>query len=341
LSANDVIQQNQIYALNGMSAMQQQSQPNLPARIARIESVTPYRLGGGMFAPSDFSPLDSGGLIDGKLNLATSSSISFMGSMAPAVVDGVFSVGSATDSTATIYYDGTNSSRVFLLRRADQTVSVIPPNNISLSGLTSSAVYTAYAYWTPFNECGLGWASGLAGTPLIAFTAAATATQIKQAVAQQHFAGREEIGSIQWTQPAPAGSTSPGPPTNPPNPDPGSCVMIGTTLKPLGSEPIDTQNYRWEDWVRIETEPGGCFVRGLNCTPDHPLYDAEKGKVRADSFVGKNRWIMTDNGEEKVIRTAQFIKGCTKVQAHMKRGHLFFANGFLSHNFKLEAGAVS
>ena len=325
-----------VYNMSGFAAMQSHgmTNANLAARLARIESVTPYKLGGGMFAPTDFSPLDSSGTSDGKVNLGSTGSVQFVGSIVTAVVDGAFTVACPSDSSATIYYDGTNSSRVFIIRRADGTNTVIPPNNVTVTGLTAAATYTALAYWSPFNRCGLGWAPGLVGTPLIAFTSAATATQLKQGMAEQRLAGREEVGSIQWTQPTAGNTSPPAPPTDPPEPDPGTCVMIGTHIKALGNEPIDTQNYKWEDWVRIETEPGGCFTQGLNCTPNHPLYDSEAGKVRADFFIGKNRWIMTEQGEQKITNTTQFIRSCTKVEARMKRGHLFYANGFLSHNLK-------
>ena len=338
-------QANPLYVLSGAPAMQQQSQSNLESRIARIENIVPYQLGGGGIAPTRFSPLDSSGVTDGVLNLGSTGSINFVGSLSPSVIDGLFAVASPSDSTATIYWDGTNTSRVFLIRRADSqgqglagTSTTIPGSSITISGLTHNVMYSAYAYWSPFNQCGLGWAPGSIGTPAIAHPSTETATQINQAIAQQHLAGREIIGSIQWTQPNAGGNTPAGPPTDPPFPDPGSCVMIGTDLKPLGSWPIDTENYRWEDWVRIETNPGGCFTRGLNCTPNHPLYDSENGKVDADFFVGKSRWIMTKDGEEKVMATTRFLRGCTKVKAMMKHGHLFWANGFLSHNVKPNLG---
>jgi hypothetical protein len=323
--------------MNGQPKMNTQDDSNLSSRLARVESVVPYLTGGGKTVSTKFSVLDSGGVIGGKLNLATPSSIHFAGIMAPSVVDGALTIGSSSTTTAQIFYDGANSSRVILIRRADGTVSTIPPNNVSITGLTAGATYQAFSYWSPFNQCALGWSPGDTGTPLIAFSSAATATMIYQAISNQGQAGREPIASVKWTQPS-SGSTSPTPPSPSDEPVPGLCVMLGTKIEPLGDIRPDewqTTNHRWEDWVRIETS-NGPFVRGLNCTPNHPLYDSEKGKVEAEFFLGKNRWIITEAGEEKISATTQFIRGCTKVHTEMKRGHLFWANGFLSHNFKTQ-----
>src|ERR1700756_3432598 len=102
--------------MNGAAAgMGNPDSGSLAARIARLEESTPYLLRGNAFVPSTFSPIDSSGIVDGKLNLATSSGISFQGILSPNVVDGQFTVASPSDSTATIYWDGTNSSRVFVI----------------------------------------------------------------------------------------------------------------------------------------------------------------------------------------------------------------------------------
>lgn len=333
--------QGSIYTMNGQPAMTQQDLGNLAARLARVESVVPQLIGGGSFAPSDFSTIDSSGVIDGKLNLAVSSGLNVKGILSPNVVDGQFSVAKPSDSSAVIYWDGTNSSRVILIRRPDTqgqglggTSTTIPGSSITITGLTHDLTYQILPYWSPFNKCGIGFAPGTVGTPQIAFLSTDSDTTFNQGKALQSLMGREPLGNVSWTQPASGGSSGGGSPTPPPARQPGTCVMLGTDLKAMGDEVIDTVNHRWTDWVRIETEPGGIFTRGLNCTPNHPLYDSEKGKVRADFFIGKSRWIITDHGEEKVTNTSQFVRDCTKVEAKMRSGHIFFANGFMSHNIK-------
>lgn len=329
--------------MNGQPGMTTQDLSNLGARVARIEKITPYLLGGGNLAPSDFSVIDSVGVIDGKLNLGNPGGISFKGILSPNVIDGQFAVAKPNDNSAVIYWDGTNTSRVFLVRRPDSqgqglngTSTTIPGNNITITGLTHDLTYQVLPYWSPFNQCGIGFAPGTVGTPKIAFLSTDTDTIFAQGKAVQSLAGREPLGNVSWTMPASGGSGGAGPPVTPPARQPGTCVMLGTNLKPLGNEEIETQNYRQTDWVRIETEPGGIFTNGLNCTPNHPLYDSERGKVEASFFLGKHRWIITDHGEQKITNTTQFIKDCTKVQAKMKSGHIFFANGYMSHNIKLD-----
>ncbi len=332
---------NPIYTLSGSSQMGQQTNPNLQARLARVERVVPYLTGGGNFAPSQYMPIDSAGIVDGKLNLATAAGIAVKGIMSPNVVDGQFSVAKPTDSTATIYWDGTNSSRVMIIRRPDPqgqglngTSTTIPGSSITITGLTHDLTYQALPFWTPFNGCGIGFAPGTVGTPQIAFLSTDTDTIFANGRSIQSLMGREPLGNVSWTQPVAGGSSGGGVPITPPARQPGTCVMIGTHIDPLGGGSYDTQNHRQSDWVRIETEPGGVFARGLNCTPNHPLYDSEQGKVDASFFVGKSRWIITSKGEERVERTTQFIRACTKVHVTMQQGHIFFANGFMSHNSK-------
>jgi len=330
-----------IYDMTGGTGMMQQDTSNLSARLARLERNAPYQLRGGGLAATRFSMIDSTGVIDGKLNLAVSAGIDFKGILSPNVVDGQFTVACPSDSSATIFWDGTNLSRIIMIRRPDSqgiglggTSTTIPGNSITITGLTPVVKYQTLPYWVPFNSCGVGFAPGTVGTPQIAFASTDSDSVFAQGKSLQSLAGREPLGNISWTQPTAGGTSGPATPTTPPPRQPGTCVMIGSHLKPMGNEPIDTVLHPWTDWVRIETEPGGIFTNGLNCTPNHPLYDSERGKVDADFFIGKHRWIITDHGEELVTNTTRFIKTCTKVEARMKRGHLFFANGFMSHNVK-------
>ncbi len=330
-----------IYTMNGFSGMTPQDSANMDARLARVESIVPYLVGGGSFAPAKFLPIDSAGIVNGKLNLQTAAGIDVKGILSPNVVDGQFSVAKPSDSTATIYWDGTNSSRVIIIRRPDSqgqglggTSTSIPGSSIGITGLTHDLQYQVLPFWSPSNSCGIGFAPGTVGTPNIAFLSTDSDTVFANGRSIQSLMDREPLGNVSWTQPASGGSSGGGVPITPPPRQPGTCVMLGTQITPLGNESYDTENYRQEDWVRIETEPGGVFTRGLNCTPNHPLYDSEQGKVDASFFLGKDRWIITDHGEEKVVRTTQFIRACTKVRVKMRTGHVFFANGFMSHNAK-------
>lgn len=332
---------NAIYRMNQPPDMGKQPDSNLAARLARVERVVPYLLGGGALAPSDFSTIDSSGVIDGKLNLQVSTGLNVKGIISPNVVDGQFAVAKPSDSSVVIYWDGTNTSRVLIIRRPDSqgqglggTSTTVPGSSITITGLTHDLTYQVLPYWVPFNGCGIGFAPGTVGTPKIAFLSTDSDTTFAQGKAIQSLMGHEPLGNVSWTMPASGGSGGAGPPVPPPDRQPGTCVMQGTHIKPLGGQEYETLNHRQTDWVRIETEPGGVFTRGLCCTPNHPLYDSEQGRVDASFFLGKDRWIITETGEERVARSTQFIRDCTKVEVKMRSGHIFFANGFMSHNNK-------
>ncbi len=330
-----------VYSMGGTPAMGNQDQSNLEARIARIEKVVPYRTGGGKFAPATFSPIISSGLTDGKLDLASGAAIAFKGILSPNVIDGQFSIASPTDSTATIYWDGTNSSRVIIIRRPDSqgqglngTSTTVPPNNITITGLTASVKYQVLPYWVPFNACGIGFAPGTVGTPQIAFASTDSDTLVSQGQAIQSLAGREPLGNVSWTQPTAGGSSGAATPGTPPSRNPGTCVRLGTHIEPLGSyrpSEIEECIHPQREWIHIESKRG--LV--LEGTPNHILYHADKWKLRMDQFA-KGDYVITRFGEDQITEWYPFIRDCSKVQVKMKFGHLFWANGFLSHNVKIQ-----
>lgn len=332
-----------IYNMNGSPGMASADTSSISARLARVEGIVPYQLRGGKFAAQKFNaftPIISSGMTDGKLNLGDQDSISFKGILSPNVVDGQFAVASPSDSTAVIYWDGTNTSRVLLIRRPDSqgvglngTSTTVPPNNLTISGLTPAVKYQILPYWAPFNGCGIGFAPGTAGTPLIAFASTDSDTLVNQGRSIQSLAGREPLGNVSWTQPTAGGTTAAGPPGVPPTRSPGTCVRLGTHIEPLGSyrpSEIEELLHPQEDWIHIESRRG--LV--LEGTPDHVLYHAEKWKLKMELFA-KGEYAITRFGEDQLTEWYPFKRACTKVQVKMKFGHLFWANGFLSHNIKL------
>lgn len=324
---------NQIYKLNGQPALSTSNTASLNSRIARVERVVPYKTGGGSFAPSRFSPLVSDGVVDGKINLGSSAAFKMSGGLSPNVIDGQFSFACPSDSTVTIYWDGTNLSKVILIRRADGTSTTVTPANITVSGLTASVKYQAFASWPISGKHGLGWGPGQHGTPQIAIASTDADTLAAQAQATASQMGREFIGNLSWTQPGLGGTSSASTTTLPPTRQIGTCVMLGTRLEPLGSiRPEDwvTEEHPETDWIQIVTHSG----RLLNCTLNHPLYDADGWQKKAEWF-SSGKWIITDSGKERVDRTCKFYANGTKVQVKMRHGHLFWANGFLGHNIKL------
>src|SRR5262252_10981106 len=122
-----------IYSMTGRAQLVSptEADTSLSARLARIEKIVPYQLRGGSTAPLSYTPLKPTGIVNGQLNVASSNSIIFKGSMAPTVADGLFSC-TTTATTITWFWDGTNSSRVFVLRRPDGTTTTIPGSSLAI-----------------------------------------------------------------------------------------------------------------------------------------------------------------------------------------------------------------
>lgn len=305
------------------------SQSDVDSRVRRLERGRQYLRSGANVSPSGKIQGIPVGLVDATNRIALVTGVTVKGSIPPAGVVGNFGF-TGTATTITIYWDGTNGSATLKIIRADNTAVSIPGSNMTVSGLTASTTYGFLPFWNTFNNCGIGFVKGDSGTPQFAFTAAA---QNVQSSTQQSLIGREPLsgGFVTYATPASGSSSGTG------NPGgyggrPGTCVMLGTDIRPFadGQEYV-TVHHKQTDWINLAVEG---YPRTLSCTPNHPLYHADKGKISADQFkVGD--WIITECGELKLSEVRMFYRDCTKMQVKMPRGHLFFANGFLSHNQKL------
>jgi hypothetical protein len=104
--------------------------------------------------------------------------------------------------------------------------------------------------------------------------------------------------------------------------------MSGTEIEPVGEIPYSTEVLPETEWVCLEAEDG----RKLTCTLDHPLY-AEEGKRQAGTLAVGDRVIM-DTGVRRLVAVGRIQRKCSKWRIVMAEGHLFWANGYLSHNSK-------
>jgi hypothetical protein len=294
------------------------------SRIRRLErGRQTFRRGTLVTPSSDYAATPSDLLTsDGRIDLSGDAGLEVRGPIAPFGVQGSFGF-AGTDTTITIYWDGTHMSDLLCLIRANGEVVHIPSGSKTITGLSASTTYAFLPYWSVFNECGIGFIVGDVGIPKFAFTAAAMDVF---AASKQSLMGREQLspGFITYTTAGGGGTIGPGGAVG----GGGRCVMLGTDIEALGGYECATKHYPNNDWIRIKA--GG---RILNCTPDHPLYHADKGKIRADQFA-LGDWVITDNGEREIVELEPFIRVCTKVEVVMESGHLFWANGFLSHNLK-------
>jgi hypothetical protein len=108
----------------------------------------------------------------------------------------------------------------------------------------------------------------------------------------------------------------------------GGCPINGTDLKMLGCHAL-TQKEPNRNWIEIELEDG----RILTATPDHPVY-TDKGKTPLKRLrIGQE--VVTDHGMVAVARKNKKTFDAEMLVVSMTKGHLYYANGILSHNIKL------
>lgn len=301
---------------------------NVQTRVRRLERGTQYLRGGVLVDPSGKYARIPVALLSGNKVSLTSKHLDTKGSIPPFGVVGNF--GSSTTSTSiTLYWDGTNSSVKFKIMRTDGSAVNIPGSSLTITGLTPSTSYGFLPFWSSHNNCGIGFIKGDAGSPQFAFTAAARTVQSS---IKQIYQGNEALtnGYVLISTPASGTGGGIGAGGGGGGGTGGSCIMVGTHVETMGGGEYVSQLFPQTDWFNVAVED---YPRTLNCTPNHPLYHPERGQMRADAFkVGD--WIVTEKGERKLIEVRPFFRVCTKVKVHMDSGHLFFANGFLSHNFK-------
>jgi hypothetical protein len=328
----------------------------LRSRVRRLESNAPFLRGGksgqnrGSYRPVLSSAVDSGGIID-----PTGSGIMTVGSLSPYSNTSGFAATStsgagAGTSSLSIFWDGTNSSSLIIINRADSSQFVVPPGSITISGLDPATTYYFLPFWARYG-CQIGWVLGTVGSPQIAFSVATdtskfaeTLRQDREALTSGYMSFKTADPSVSNSVPAGGGGSS------------GRCVMTGTDISMIGSN------------GRIERHPQTSWyligVKGdsLPCTPNHPLYvdrdgfltallnkytvealvqmpDAEvvlsPARIDASEVRTEDR-ILRSSGLERVTETKPFTANAEKVSVHMPQVHLFWANRFLSHNYKEE-----
>lgn len=117
----------------------------------------------------------------------------------------------------------------------------------------------------------------------------------------------------------------PGTSGAPTRPTVGGCVLEGTVIVPL-THPMRLIAKQNHDWIETTLSDG----RLLTATPDHPIY-TDRGKIPlAELTVGE--LVVTRQGMVPVATKRELRFPARKLVVSMLRGHLFWANGILSHN---------
>jgi hypothetical protein len=260
------------------------------------------------------------------LNLRTSA-VQKKGSVGPASNTYGFAYVSTTTSI-TWYWDGTNASRVLVIHRADGSAFTVPTGRITITGLTANTNYYFLPFWNTNNLCNIGWVQGTVGAPQIAFVLADISDPVNgpQYLMEQNEQANEALsgGFMLASTPVSGGGGGGGG---------GSCVMSGTEIEPLGGLDYQIEVLPEFEWVQIKMEDS----RVLTCTLDHPLYHAVTGKTDA-SELAEGDLLITDQGQMPIMSIRRIQRKCSKYKVMMPKGHLYWANGLLSHNQKIVPG---
>ncbi len=109
----------------------------------------------------------------------------------------------------------------------------------------------------------------------------------------------------------------------------GGCVKEGTVIEPLGQDAL-VLGAPWDTWCEIRLKDG----RVLTGTPDHPVILEHFGRT-ALSQVLPGDSVVTNKGAVVVVEQRTYREPSRKLIVTMPEGHLFWANGILSHNLKM------
>ena len=303
-------------------------------RIQRLEKGSQRTQRGGLrptsgtYARMPSSLLYTKGNLQQVINMSNSS-MRKIGGVPPTANTAGFAY-TSTSTSLTWYWDGTNGSQVPVITRADLSKFTVPTSGsgLTVSGLSPTTTYYFLPFWNTQNTCNIGWVQGTVGSPQIAFVVGDTTDPVNGPVylIEQTQQGNEPLTAGFMT----AVTTTSGSGGGGVGGGGGFCVMAGTDIVTVGDFPYELKVMPETEWVHLKIEDG----RELYCTYDHPLYHAVSGKIKA-SMLSEGDPVITDIGEQKIV-TANFSRRvCSKHCVHISRGHLFWANGFLSHNMKV------
>lgn len=173
----------------------------LNARLNRVEGAVPYiRHATQVFsnskikAPSSGSVevTSSGNQASGQIN--PYSGISAVGNAFPFVVQGNFGFTAGANSI-TLYWDGTNGSQIFVIKRTDGTSFTVPGGSMAVGGLQPATFYGFLPYNKTTSENNLSFSLGDSGNPMFAFSPTADPALIAAANQNQKMASNEAVTS--------------------------------------------------------------------------------------------------------------------------------------------------
>ena len=227
----------------------------------------------------------------------------------------------STTSSITWYWDGTNGSSLLTIFWPDGSSTQVPPANLAITGLTSNTTYTFYPYFSvDLNSVLFVAVSGGVGSPAVAYTASSVA-----AASDQSLDGNTPLVSSPLT----AATTSSGSGGGSGGGNGGACVAEFTLVEPLSlnSAGLLFSFSDAQEWIDIRTPH-----RRLVAVPNHLVFTDTRKMMMKELAVGYD--VVTQDGLERIVRIDRLFRPWRKKQVFCKVGHLYWANGALSHNGK-------
>lgn len=164
------------------------------ARLSRIEAALPsMRAGSLVYSNSTLAvPGISSVLANGQIS--PSQGIANTGNSFAFVIQGNFGF-SWNGSVLTIYWDGTNGSTPFVVRRADSSQISIPKGSIAIAGLAGETLYAFAPFVAVAQPERVSFVAGDAGSPRYAFSPSVPANTLALAAQAQRLTVNESITS--------------------------------------------------------------------------------------------------------------------------------------------------
>lgn len=184
------------------------------ARISRLEAALPKSAAGQVvFSPSTVAAVGAGSVLPNG-QISPTAGVANTGNTFPFVVQGQF--GFTWDGALlTIYWDGTNGSIPFVIRRTDNSQISVPGGKLAVSNLSASTAFSFAPFIAVAQPQSMSFVAGDSGNPRFAFSATADPQTLALAAQTQSLAANERItnGLVFYTT-GPSGSGSAGQGTN-------------------------------------------------------------------------------------------------------------------------------
>jgi hypothetical protein len=179
------------------------------ARLSRLEAGFPQSRAGGVLYSKSPNAVPSNAAVLSSGLISPTQGIAATGNAFPFVVQGNFGF-SWNGTTLTIYWDGSNGSSPFVIRRADGTQISVPRGSIDIAGLSGTTLYSFAPFISVAQPERVSFVLGDAGSPRYAFSPASSAASLATASQTQRLTSNERLtdGLIYFTTGASGTSTA-------------------------------------------------------------------------------------------------------------------------------------